>query len=114
MEGSTLTNNRNIVKNSPIEPINTLISTQVGWNIAQLEGMKSRCSDVSMITKRSNHMPILTTIDKTHDTGIFLLTDLNHISWVISTLQPYIIQPAHQYGPINLLRKVYCSYSPPE
>jgi uncharacterized protein YjlB len=38
MAGKNLTNNKNKVKNNPKLPIKVQTSTQVGENIAQLEG----------------------------------------------------------------------------
>ena len=41
-------------------PINIDQSNIVGEYIAQLDGTKSRCKLVTIITKRSNHIPTLT------------------------------------------------------
>jgi hypothetical protein len=51
-------------KKKPIVPRKIPISIKVGENIDHEEGRKSRCNDVTIITKRSNHIPILTNIDK--------------------------------------------------
>ena len=43
-------NNRNNDKNNPNVPTKVVMSTQVGWNTPQLDGMKSREIEVTMIT----------------------------------------------------------------
>ena len=39
--------------------------------MAQLEGKKSRCSEVTTITNRSHHIPMLMKIEATHITYTF-------------------------------------------
>ena len=51
----------------------------VGWNIAQLEGKKSLCNEVTIITKRSNHIPIFTTIDNIGSTGYDIFFVENYV-----------------------------------
>jgi len=63
--GKNLANKKKQVKNSPNVPKNIPTSTQVAWYITQLLGKKSLCSEVTIITKRSNHIPIFTMIDTT-------------------------------------------------
>ena len=48
------------MKKRPKLPIRMATSITVGWYIDQLDGRKSRCSEVTMMTKRSNHIPTLT------------------------------------------------------
>tara|TARA_B100001250_G_C19635240_1_gene715641 strand:+ start:666 stop:983 length:318 start_codon:yes stop_codon:yes gene_type:complete len=62
--GKALEYNKNKTKKNPIVPRKIPISTNVGENIVHDEGRKSRCNEVTIITKRSNHIPILTNIDK--------------------------------------------------
>ena len=49
-------------KNSPIVPMNVAQSQIVGWYMPHDDGRKSRCRLVTTITKRSSHMPMLTTM----------------------------------------------------
>src|SRR6266446_9684270 len=44
----------------PNVPAKVPISTQVGWYICQEEGRKSVASEVTIMTKRSNHIPAFT------------------------------------------------------
>ena len=60
--------------------------------MAQLEGRKSRCSDVTMMTKRSNHMPTLTSIEMTNTTGSVRRTLRNQNNCGTPTLQATMIQ----------------------
>ena len=60
--GSTRMNRKNSVRNSPIVPKNVIQSQRVGQNMPQDDGRKSRCRLVTTITKRSSHIPTLTTI----------------------------------------------------
>src|SRR4051794_7348421 len=57
--GRSRQNNRNSVKKRAKLPASIAISMMLGLNSHQLEGRKSRESDVTMMTKRSNHMPML-------------------------------------------------------
>ena len=54
-------------------PRNIPISTKVGENIVQLDGRKSLCKEVTIITNHSNHIPIFTKIDKIKVAIIFVL-----------------------------------------
>ena len=60
--------------------------------MTQLDGRKSRCSEVTMITKRSNHMPMLTKIESTKSQASDERTFLNQKSCGTSTLQVTIVQ----------------------
>ena len=62
--GKVLEYTKNKTMKKPIVPIYIPMSTKVGENIDQLDGKKSLCRDVTIITKRSNHIPIFTKIDK--------------------------------------------------
>ena len=54
------------MKKRPKLPMRSAKSHMVGWNMPHDEGRKSRWSEVTMITKRSNHMPMLTKIETTN------------------------------------------------
>ena len=54
------------------------ISINVGWNIVQLEGIKSLCNDNTIITNLSNHIPIFTNIVRIKDMVRLVLIFLNH------------------------------------
>tara|TARA_B110000003_G_C16500291_1_gene477144 strand:+ start:554 stop:871 length:318 start_codon:yes stop_codon:yes gene_type:complete len=62
--GNALEYNKKSTKKNPIVPTKIPISINVGENIVQEEGRKSLCRDVTIITKRSNHIPIFTNIDR--------------------------------------------------
>src|SRR5471030_2271883 len=53
-------NNRKSERKSPKLPVKVMMSTQVGEYMPQLPGRKSFAIDVTMMTKRSNHMPAFT------------------------------------------------------
>jgi len=92
MTGRNLAKPRKSVKNKPNEKIKSLISNRVGWNMAQLEGRKSRCSDVAIITNRSNHIPIFTITHRTNVHAILLRIVFDQKSWGVMTLQVIITQ----------------------
>src|SRR5262249_48193111 len=85
-------NSRKQVKNRPKLPSSVAISTSVGASPAAPEGRKPRPRDVTMMMKRSNHMPTLTSSDSTNTAGNQPRTRLNHSSCGTSTLQPTISQ----------------------
>src|SRR6185369_16651008 len=85
--GRKRTNRQNIVNKSPKLPSRHDTSQIVGVKWPQDEGRKSRCSDVTMITNRSNHMPMLMTIDRTNRTGMLVRAFLNQKSCGLITLQ---------------------------
>src|SRR5690242_18907579 len=97
--GNSLKKMRKAVKNNPKLPNSKPISVIVGAYIAQLDGRKSRCKDVTMITNRSNHIPTLMRIDKTKMAGIQVRSFLIQKSWETRALHPDIIKYAHAYGP---------------
>ena len=46
------------------------MSNSVGGSSPRRLGVKSRCSEVTMMTKRSNHMPMFTKIEMTNIAGM--------------------------------------------
>src|SRR5688572_32955621 len=90
--GRKRTNRQNIVKNSPKLPSRQSTSHSVGLKYPHDEGRKSRCSDVTMITNRSNHMPMLMTIETTKRIGMLVRAFLNQKIWGLITLQLTMIQ----------------------
>ena len=90
--GRYLQNSRNRVKNSPKLPSSMPRSTQVGVNMCQLEGRKSRERLVTMITKRSNHMPTFTHMATSMITHRLVRSRLDQNNWGASTLQETIVQ----------------------
>src|SRR5262245_53035248 len=80
----------------------------------QLDGRKSRASDVQMMTKRSNHMPTFTK-SPTMSVAIGLVrTLLNQWSCGMRTLHVIIVQYAQAYCPKARFTNAKPSYSPPE
>lgn len=61
--GKNFAKRKKQVKNNPNEPKKIPISTKLGEYITHPDGRYSLCKDVTMITKRSNHIPTFTTID---------------------------------------------------
>src|SRR5215468_214567 len=60
---------------------------------------KGRASELTMITKRSNHMPTFTNRQITNSNGRLRRTFLDHRSSGMNELQVAIVQPAHQKWP---------------
>lgn len=112
--GKNLLNKKKQVKNNPNEPKKIPISTIVGEYITQPAGKYSLCNEVTIITKRSNHIPTFTTIDNIKMNQGVVRAHLNQNTCGAIKLQVIILQYAHQYGPVALLMKAYCSYSTPE
>ena len=54
------------------------MSQMVGRNIPHEDGRKSRCRLVTMITKRSSHIPTLTINETMNSPGACFRTRLNH------------------------------------
>ncbi len=73
-------------------PKNVKISTMDGEKYPQLDGRKSRASEVTMITKRSNHMPTLTKRQRIQTSVVLLRTALNQKNCGVITLQEIMIQ----------------------
>ena len=81
------------MKNRPKLPTSVAISIDVGEYIAQFDGRKSRCSEVTMMTNRSNHMPTLTRIESDEERGDAASARvLNQSNCGTSTLQLTMIQ----------------------
>jgi hypothetical protein len=81
-------------------------SITVGVNMPHEDGKKSRLSDVTMMTKRSNHIPMLMMIETTNITGMFVRIFLNQKICGERTLQEIIVQYAHAYGPNMRFTKI--------
>ena len=62
-----------------------------------------------MITNRSNHMPMLMTIDTANRIGMLVRAFLNQKIWGLITLQLIMIQYAQAYGPRARFRNVKSS-----
>ena len=90
------------------------MSTHVGVNMSHELGKKSLARLDTMITKRSNHMPTLTTIESTNMIGMLVRSFLNQKSCGVMTLQLTMIKYAHQYWPKARLMKANFSYIAPE
>lgn len=92
MIGRKRQNNMNSVKNKPKLPTSIPMSTHVGWKYDQLDGRKSRDSEVIVITKRSNHIPMFTKMQiMTMNHGV-VRHHLNQKNCGINTLQLTMIQ----------------------
>src|SRR5438270_750700 len=98
--GKFFTNSRNHMKNQPKLPAMMPQSAHVGLYVA-LENRSngSPASDTTMITKRSNHIPMFTKMDTTNNAITLVRTFLDHNSHGNSPLQMFIVQLAHQNGP---------------
>ncbi len=70
--GSQRMKRRKSVKKTPIVPVKVPTSMMVGRKSPHAEGRKSRFKDYTMITKRSNHIPMFTRIDTTNMTGMLV------------------------------------------
>src|SRR6267378_3591126 len=97
---------RKQVKNSPKLPTSVPTSMTVGRYIDQLDGKKLRCSDVTMITNRSSHMPTFTRIDTTNSAATFCLMRRAHSNCGAITLHATMVQKHHAYGPVARFRNV--------
>ena len=80
MIGTNLTNKKSNVKKKPIVPINIDQSNIVGLYIAHDDGKKSLCKLVTIITKRSSHIPTLTIIEIRNSQKSLSRNRLNHSS----------------------------------
>src|ERR1019366_464449 len=90
------------------------MSMIVGVNMPHDDGMKSRCSDVTMMTKRSNHMPMLIMMETTNMTAMFVRIFLNQKSCGMKTLQVISGPYAQAEGPNARFTNVKRSYGLPE
>src|ERR1041385_3092275 len=79
--------NRNTnVRKNPNVPMNMLQSHGDGWYMPHDDGKKSRCKLVTTITKRSSHMPMLTTNESSHSISRLLRIFLIHKNWGVTIL----------------------------
>jgi hypothetical protein len=90
--GRKRTNSRNRVKNRPKLPTEGRDVPERRREVPHDDGRKSRWSEVTMMTKRSNHMPMLTKIETTKSTGMLVrrLLEPEHLRHI--TLQVTMIQ----------------------
>src|SRR5688500_16867423 len=92
MTGTKRQKSRNSVKNRPNVPANVAISMMVGVYEAHVEGRNDRSSDDTMITNRSNHIPMFTKMLMTNTASTDPRTPLNQRSCGITTLHVTIVQ----------------------
>ena len=85
-------NKRKSVPNNPNAPIIVPRSTHVGVKKSQLVGRKSFARLVTIITKRSNHMPMFTTRHSANIIGMLVRMLLNQNNCGVITLQLTMIQ----------------------
>src|SRR2546425_8511904 len=98
--GKFFTNKRNHMKNHPKLPAMMPQSAQVGLYVALANRSNgSPASDSTMITKRSNHIPMFTKIEMTNSARMLVRMFLRHRSSGRNALQMIIVQLAHQEGP---------------
>src|SRR5687767_14532821 len=102
MIGRNRTNRKISEKKKPIVPINIDRSITVGEYIAHDDGRKSRFKLVTMITKRSSHIPRLTTSEIMNSQNGLSRNRLNHRSWIDIPLHRISSQYDHQYGPSHI------------
>src|SRR6201987_5967515 len=98
----------------PIVPVKIPISINVGWYMFQVDGKNVRHNVGTIITKRSNHIPMFTTIDKINVATKLVRIFLNQNNCGDTTLQVIIAQYAQAYGPVARFKNAYCSNSTPE
>src|SRR4051812_22195016 len=103
----------NRVKNNPKLPASMPRSTHVGRYVHQLDGRKSRVSDVTMITNRSNHIPELANVAMMNTNHRFVRSRFDHMNCGAITLQDTIVQNVHANGPSARFMNVNCSYRLP-
>src|SRR5437588_140771 len=80
-------NKNSNAKKNPIVPMYIAQSHCDGLYMPHDDGRKSRCKLVTTITKRSNHMPMLTTTEISHSHKRFARIFLNHSSCGVRPLQ---------------------------
>jgi hypothetical protein len=93
-------NKKNKKKNQPNDPTYNEMSQTEGVYSAQEDGRKSRCKLRTIITQRSNHMPILIKIEMIKIAGRFVRIRFDHNSCGMMILHPISVQYDHAYGPI--------------
>src|SRR6476619_1221908 len=108
--GSTRMNRKNSITNSPMVPKNVIQSHRVGQYIPQDDGRKSRCRLVTTMTKRSSHMPTLTTMATAKRPSVLVRTRRNHSHCGVMMLQKMSVQYMYQYGPVIRFQIMKPSY----
>src|SRR6058998_2230929 len=112
--GKFFTNKRNHMKNQPKLPAMMPQSAQVGLYVALANRSNgSPASDTTMITKRSNHIPMFTKIEMTNRPVMLVWTFFDQSSHGSSPLQMFIVQLAHQNGPKARYQKAARSWALP-
>src|SRR5262249_13856629 len=94
--GSTRTKIRKYMKNQAKAPAVIAASVHDMRYQTVGAGLIGRASDVTMITKRSNHMPTLTNRHRMNSVTMCRRIGLNHSDSGRMTLQVNMIQNAHQ------------------
>src|SRR5206468_1485798 len=112
--GKYLENNKKNVPNIPIVPTKIPTSINEGVYVLHVDGKYVRHKVVTIITKRSNHIPILTTIDRTKVAITEVRIFLNQNNCGDTTLHPIMIQYDQASGPVARFKNAYCSHSTPE
>src|ERR1700690_2151432 len=92
MIGQKRTKSRKRTEKTPNVPKKVKMSTTVGEKYPQLDGRKSRASEVEMMTKRSNHIPRFTKRESIQTSAVLRRTALNQKNCVVITLQVTMIQ----------------------
>src|SRR2546427_1962218 len=112
--GKFFTNKRNHMKNQPKLPAMMPQSAQVGLYVVLANRSNgSPASDTTMITKRSNHIPMFTKIEMTNRPVMLVWTFFDQSSHGRSPLQMFIVQLAHQNGPKARYQKAARSWALP-
>src|SRR5437773_2881392 len=112
--GKFFTNKRNHMKNQPKLPAMMPQSAHVGLYVALANRSNgSPASDSTMITKRSNHIPMFTKIEITNRPVMLVWTFFDQSSHSSSPLQMFIVQLAHQNGPKARYQKAARSWALP-
>src|SRR5262245_41224702 len=93
--GRNRRNRNSSATNMPIVPIYVPQSQMVGRYMPHDDGRKSRCRLVTTMTKRSSHIPTLTTSETTKSTGALSRTRLNHNTCGPTTLHRISAQYSH-------------------
>ena len=95
---------------NPKVPKQVIISTHVGEQQPQLPGMKSLCREVTTITKRSIHIPILTNPQMSQMNQGVVRHHLNQKNCGASTLQLIIHQQDQFMSPKARFLNAYNSF----
>src|SRR3989449_1712082 len=112
--GKFFTNKRNHMKNQPKLPAMMPQSAHVGLSVSFANRSNgSPASDTTMITKRSNHIPMFTKIEMTNRPVMLVWTFFDQSSHGSSPLQMFIVQLAHQNGPKARYQKAARSWALP-